>query len=99
MPDAYERLILDVFCGSQMHFVRSDELAEAWRIFTPLLHQIENEHVQPVPYKYGYFVLLSPFHIIHHPLVFFTGTDREDPERLTICWHAAISSTLVRTSG
>ena len=22
MPDAYERLILDVFLGSQMHFVR-----------------------------------------------------------------------------
>jgi glucose-6-phosphate 1-dehydrogenase len=52
MPDAYERLILDVFCGSQMHFVRSDELAEAWRIFTPLLHQIEEEKVKPVPYKF-----------------------------------------------
>lgn len=22
LPDAYERLILDVFCGNQMHFVR-----------------------------------------------------------------------------
>uniref|UniRef100_G3VHF4 Glucose-6-phosphate 1-dehydrogenase n=1 Tax=Sarcophilus harrisii TaxID=9305 RepID=G3VHF4_SARHA len=43
LPDAYERLILDVFCGSQMHFVRSDELREAWRIFTPLLHHIERE--------------------------------------------------------
>ncbi|XP_014247184.1 glucose-6-phosphate 1-dehydrogenase isoform X2 [Cimex lectularius] len=53
LPDAYERLILDVFCGSQMHFVRSDELAEAWRIFTPLLHTIENENVQPVPYTFG----------------------------------------------
>jgi glucose-6-phosphate 1-dehydrogenase len=52
MPDAYERLILDVFCGSQMHFVRSDELAEAWRIFTPLLHQIEGEKVKPLPYKF-----------------------------------------------
>lgn len=52
MPDAYERLILDVFCGSQMHFVRSDELAEAWRIFTPLLHQIEEEKMKPVPYKF-----------------------------------------------
>ncbi|KAF8790087.1 glucose-6-phosphate 1-dehydrogenase-like [Argiope bruennichi] len=53
MPDAYERLILDVFCGSQMHFVRSDELSEAWRIFTPLLHKIEKEKVKPVPYEYG----------------------------------------------
>ncbi|KAM6151650.1 glucose-6-phosphate 1-dehydrogenase [Rhynchocyon petersi] len=53
LPDAYERLILDVFCGSQMHFVRSDELREAWRIFTPLLHRIERERPQPIPYVYG----------------------------------------------
>ncbi|KAM8934736.1 glucose-6-phosphate 1-dehydrogenase [Pelodytes ibericus] len=53
LPDAYERLILDVFCGSQMHFVRSDELREAWRIFTPILHQLEKEKIKPLPYKYG----------------------------------------------
>ncbi|CAH1121003.1 unnamed protein product [Ceutorhynchus assimilis] len=53
LPDAYERLILDVFCGSQMHFVRSDELSEAWRIFTPLLHQIEEERIRPTPYVFG----------------------------------------------
>jgi glucose-6-phosphate 1-dehydrogenase len=35
-----------------MHFVRSDELREAWRIFTPLLHQIEKENIQPIPYMY-----------------------------------------------
>ena len=27
---------------------RSDELAEAWRIFTPLLHAIDNEKPQPI---------------------------------------------------
>ncbi|XP_069544964.1 glucose-6-phosphate 1-dehydrogenase-like isoform X1 [Brachyistius frenatus] len=53
LPDAYERLILDVFCGNQMHFVRSDELREAWRIFTPLLHQIEKERANPISYIYG----------------------------------------------
>lgn len=53
LPDAYERLILDVFCGSQMHFVRSDELSEAWRIFTPLLHEIESQNIPPIPYIYG----------------------------------------------
>ncbi|XP_043984038.1 glucose-6-phosphate 1-dehydrogenase-like isoform X2 [Gambusia affinis] len=53
LPDAYERLILDVFCGNQMHFVRSDELREAWRIFTPLLQQIEAARRQPIPYTYG----------------------------------------------
>ena len=31
----------------------SDELAEAWRIFTPLLHRIEKETVDPIPYVYG----------------------------------------------
>ncbi|XP_037334310.2 glucose-6-phosphate 1-dehydrogenase isoform X1 [Pungitius pungitius] len=53
LPDAYERLILDVFCGSQMHFVRSDELREAWRIFTPLLHHIDKAKPKPIPYVYG----------------------------------------------
>ncbi|KAM9856372.1 glucose-6-phosphate 1-dehydrogenase-like [Aulostomus maculatus] len=53
LPDAYERLILDVFCGNQMHFVCSDELREAWKIFTPLLHQIDMEKLQPIPYTSG----------------------------------------------
>lgn len=53
MPEAYERLILDVFLGSQIHFVRSDELAEAWRIFTPLLKEIETGGVKTYKYKYG----------------------------------------------
>ena len=50
---AYERLIMECFEGSQKHFVRADELAEAWRIFTPLLHQIESERPAPIPYIYG----------------------------------------------
>lgn len=53
LPDAYERLILDVFMGSQIHFVRSDELYEAWRIFTPLLHYIEKQKPKPLSYVYG----------------------------------------------
>ncbi|XP_063529146.1 glucose-6-phosphate 1-dehydrogenase [Cydia strobilella] len=53
VPDAYERLILDVFTGTQMHFVRNDELKEAWRIFTPILKHLEEQRVKPVPYVYG----------------------------------------------
>lgn len=53
LPDAYERLIMDVFAGSPANFVRSDELSEAWRIFTPLLHSIETQKVAPLPYTYG----------------------------------------------
>uniref|UniRef100_A0A2K6TCK3 Glucose-6-phosphate 1-dehydrogenase n=1 Tax=Saimiri boliviensis boliviensis TaxID=39432 RepID=A0A2K6TCK3_SAIBB len=48
-----ERLLLDVFCRSQMYFLCSDELREAWRIFTPLLHRMEQQKPQPIPYMYG----------------------------------------------
>ncbi|OXU20165.1 hypothetical protein TSAR_004697 [Trichomalopsis sarcophagae] len=52
-PEAYVRLILDVFHGSQLNFVRTDELSEAWRIFTPVLHEIENRKIRPIDYKFG----------------------------------------------
>lgn len=39
--------------GSQINFVRSDELEHAWRLFTPLLKQLEKEQVKPVQYKFG----------------------------------------------
>ncbi|CAK9290909.1 unnamed protein product [Gordionus sp. m RMFG-2023] len=52
-PDAYERLIIDAFAGNQINFVRTDELHEAWRIFTPLLHKIEKEIIKPIPYIFG----------------------------------------------
>ena len=52
-PEAYARLLLDVFRGDQSQFVRSDELEAAWAIFTPLLHQIEREKIKPLLYPYG----------------------------------------------
>jgi hypothetical protein len=42
-----------VFRGDQSQFVRSDELAAAWAIFTPLLHRIASERVRPALYPYG----------------------------------------------
>lgn len=53
MPEAYERLILDVVKGDRNRFVRSDELENAWRIFTPVLHELERDRPEPVPYEYG----------------------------------------------
>jgi glucose-6-phosphate 1-dehydrogenase len=53
IPDAYTRLILDVLRGKQSGFVRDDELDAAWAIFTPLLHRIETEEIQPIPYAFG----------------------------------------------
>ena len=38
--DAYERMFLNAARGDQALFVSAAELVEAWRIFTPLLHQV-----------------------------------------------------------
>jgi glucose-6-phosphate 1-dehydrogenase len=53
LPDAYERLILDAIQGDQLNFVRSDELREAWRIFTPMLHDVDAGKGERINYKYG----------------------------------------------
>eukprot|EP01087_Luapelamoeba_hula_P019417 TRINITY_DN6422_c1_g1_i1.p1 TRINITY_DN6422_c1_g1~~TRINITY_DN6422_c1_g1_i1.p1 ORF type:complete len:596 (+),score=108.02 TRINITY_DN6422_c1_g1_i1:96-1790(+) len=53
LPDAYERLILDVIRGDHNLFVRDDELLAAWDIFTPVLHSLEEQHVEPETYEYG----------------------------------------------
>jgi len=53
IPQAYEALILDAFKGDRSHFVRDDELDVAWKIFTPILHWIDNDKPEPEPYVYG----------------------------------------------
>ncbi|KAI1305548.1 Glucose-6-phosphate 1-dehydrogenase [Mortierella claussenii] len=53
VPDAYENLILDAIVGEQSNFVRSDELDEAWRIFTPVLHKIDRGLIPVEIYPYG----------------------------------------------
>ena len=45
LPDAYERLILDVIHGDKRLFIRNDELEAAWKLFTPLLETIESENI------------------------------------------------------
>jgi glucose-6-phosphate 1-dehydrogenase len=53
LPDAYERLIYDVIRGDHNLFVRVDELEAAWKIFTPILHQLEKEKIKPELYEFG----------------------------------------------
>ena len=53
LPDAYERLILDVIMGDKRLFIRSDELEAAWQLFTPLLQKIEETKMAPELYPYG----------------------------------------------
>jgi glucose-6-phosphate 1-dehydrogenase len=49
IPEAYETLLADVVEGDPTLFVRSDEVEEAWRLYSPLL-----DHDLPVhPYEAG----------------------------------------------
>lgn len=52
IPEAYESLLLDVINGEKALFIRSDELAAAWDIFTPLLHRLETDKVKPKIYQF-----------------------------------------------
>lgn len=50
IADAYEKLILDVFRGDRSLFVRADELAASWKVFTPILQKFEQEKIKPIIY-------------------------------------------------
>jgi len=53
MPDAYESLILDVIKGDKSLFIRADELAAAWDVFTPVLYDLESCTIKPQEYPFG----------------------------------------------
>ena len=53
IPDAYECLLLDVIEGDKSLFIRADELAAAWDIFTPVLHELEASALKPDNYTFG----------------------------------------------
>ena len=52
LPEAYERLLLDVLRGDSTLFTRTDELESAWRFVTPLLDAVAGG-VLPEPYVAG----------------------------------------------
>jgi len=74
LPDAYERLILDVFMGSKINFVRSDELKEAWRIVDPILAEIDKKNLPVIPYKFGAIGLQEAFDAAAKHGYIFRGT-------------------------
>jgi len=55
LPDAYTRLILEALRGSQEDFVRSDEIMASWKLFDPLLKNLQAgpNAMKPDPYEYG----------------------------------------------
>ena len=50
IPEAYESLLLDVITGDKGLFIRQDELAAAWDIFTPVLHEMDRRGLTPELY-------------------------------------------------
>jgi glucose-6-phosphate 1-dehydrogenase len=52
-PEAYERLLLDALVGDPTLFIRSDEVAQAWRICDPLLTAWDEEDVPLARYEAG----------------------------------------------
>ncbi|MGP9805155.1 glucose-6-phosphate dehydrogenase [Paracoccus sp. NSM] len=53
MPDAYERLIMDVIRGNQTLFMRGDEVEAAWAWTDPIINAWEDSKRRPEPYDPG----------------------------------------------
>ncbi len=53
IPDAYERLIMDVIRGDQTLFMRGDEVEAAWEWADPIIARWETDHTKPQGYDQG----------------------------------------------
>jgi len=53
LPEAYERLLLDVLRGDSTLFTRSDELEAAWQFVTPVLEHWRSSGSPPAAYEGG----------------------------------------------
>ena len=53
VPDAYERLIMDVIRGNQTLFMRGDEVEAAWGWTDPIIAAWEAKGDRPLPYAPG----------------------------------------------
>jgi glucose-6-phosphate 1-dehydrogenase len=53
MPEAYERLIMDVIRGNQTLFMRGDEVEAAWEWTDPLIKAWDASGSRPLPYDPG----------------------------------------------
>ncbi|MEZ6071662.1 MAG: glucose-6-phosphate dehydrogenase [Pirellulales bacterium] len=53
IPEAYERLLLDVLAGDPSLFARSDEVETAWRIIDPIIKSWQESDDEPGIYQHG----------------------------------------------
>lgn len=78
LPEAYEALLRDALLGDFSLSVREDELEASWKIFTPLLHHLdEHGDIIPKAYPYG---LFSSTAMVGPDTDFVAGSD--GPENL-----------------
>jgi glucose-6-phosphate 1-dehydrogenase len=65
LPDAYERLVLDVVRGDQTLFMRRDEVDAAWRWVDPIIEGWAERGVTPELYDPGGFGPLGALRLMH----------------------------------
>eukprot|EP01028_Stygiella_incarcerata_P011021 TRINITY_DN601_c0_g1_i4.p1 TRINITY_DN601_c0_g1~~TRINITY_DN601_c0_g1_i4.p1 ORF type:complete len:434 (-),score=114.68 TRINITY_DN601_c0_g1_i4:157-1458(-) len=53
IPDAYVRLLLDCLRGDQSSFVFEEELEASWKIYDPILRELESKKIKPLSYVFG----------------------------------------------
>ncbi len=53
IPDAYERLVMDVIRGDQTLFMRGDEVEAAWEWIDPIIARWQETGDRPAPYDPG----------------------------------------------
>lgn len=53
IPEAYERLLLDVMTGDAALFTRADEVETAWGIIDPILHAWQSQDQPLATYEQG----------------------------------------------
>jgi len=53
-PDAYARLLLEALQGRQENFVCSGELEASWKLFDPLLRELEVGRRRALPLRYAF---------------------------------------------
>lgn len=53
VPDSYEQLLHDVIDGDNHLFMRSDEVAAAWNVLSPVLHEMDNNRLVLERYEQG----------------------------------------------
>ena len=50
---AYDHLVSKVWSGDMSHFVATDTLLASWRLWTPLLNELDGQKEAPPLYKEG----------------------------------------------